>query len=67
METGKRIKVLEEQYGTLTEQIRALMLQNQTILQQLGQLIQQSQTQPTGVPSLMIPPLLFKLPQSWQT
>jgi hypothetical protein len=50
MESGERIEVLEEQYGTLTEQIGALTLQNQTILQQLGQLIQQSQSRPSGVP-----------------
>jgi hypothetical protein len=51
MDAGERIEVLEEQYGILTEQLGALTLQNQTILQQLGQLIQQSQTRSTGVPS----------------
>jgi hypothetical protein len=63
METGERIEVLEEQYGTLTEQIGALTLQNQLILQQLGQLVQQSQSQPTGVPSpTSLTPALPTLP-----
>jgi hypothetical protein len=56
METREWIEVLEEQFRALTEQFRALTeqigvltLQNQIILQQLGQLIQQSQVWPTGV------------------
>jgi Retrotransposon gag protein/Zinc knuckle len=55
METGERIEILEEQYGALTEQLGALTLQNQTILQQLGQLIQQSQVRQTGASSPVTP------------
>jgi hypothetical protein len=65
MDTGERIEVLEEQYGVLTEQLGALTLQNQTILQQLGQLIQQSQVRTTGdvtptvpTPTTPVPPTL---------